>query len=159
MPLSAAWRSIGTVFALGVLYGLVRKYVRPLRIRWMLLLWAPMALDGFTQLFGWRESTWELRLITGGLFGLSCIWVGFPYLETAFADMRRDLQAHFARIAAPHRLKVWRGVKQHRRGHGSSALNRVISGKKNGGRSQPHRPPWEEGPTSKLAIARENLSS
>ena len=25
----------------------------------------PMAVDGFTQLFGWRESTWELRVVTG----------------------------------------------------------------------------------------------
>ena len=90
----------GAVFALGLLYGLVRKHVRPLRLRWMLVLWVPMALDGFTQLFGWRESTWELRLITGGLFGLSCIWAGFPYLEEAFADMRRELEARFARVAA-----------------------------------------------------------
>ena len=29
----------------------------------------PMAVDGFTQLFGWRESTWELRVATGLLFG------------------------------------------------------------------------------------------
>lgn len=59
-----------------------------------------MALDGFTQLFGFRESTWELRLITGALFALSCVWFGFPYLEQAFADMRRDLEARFARVAA-----------------------------------------------------------
>ena len=90
----------GTIFALGLLYGLARGRIQPLRWRWMLLLWAPMALDGFTQLFGFRESTWELRLITGGLFALSCVWVAFPYLEQAFADMRRDLEARFARVAA-----------------------------------------------------------
>ncbi len=90
----------GAVFVLGMFYGLVRRYARPLRLRWMLVLWAPMALDGFTQLFGWRESTWELRLITGALFGLSCIWMGFPYLEEGFAGIRRDLEARFARIAA-----------------------------------------------------------
>jgi uncharacterized membrane protein len=90
----------GTVFGLGILYGLVRGRIRPLNWRWMLVLWVPMALDGFTQLFGWRESTWELRLITGALFGLSCVWFGFPYLEQAFNDMRRDLEARFARIAA-----------------------------------------------------------
>jgi len=89
-----------TVFGLGLLYGLVRKHIRPLSLRWMLILWIPMAIDGFTQLFGFRESTWELRLITGALFALSCVWFGFPYLEQAFADMRRDLEARFARVAA-----------------------------------------------------------
>jgi uncharacterized membrane protein len=90
----------GTVFALGLLYSLVRGRIRPLRWRWLFLLWTPMALDGFTQLFGLRESNAELRLITGALFALSCVWFGFPYLEQAFADMRRDLEARFARIAA-----------------------------------------------------------
>ena len=90
----------GTIFALGLLYGLMRGQVRPLRWRWMFVLWVPMALDGFTQLFGWRESNPELRLITGILFGLSCVWVGFPYLEQAFTEMRRDLEARFARVAA-----------------------------------------------------------
>jgi uncharacterized membrane protein len=33
----------------------------------------PMAWDGTTQLFGWRESTWELRMITGSLFGLESV--------------------------------------------------------------------------------------
>lgn len=90
----------GTAFVLGLLYALVRGQLKPLRWRWMFVLWVPMALDGFTQLFGWRESNAELRLITGALFAISCVWVGFPYLEQAFTDMRRDLEARFARIAA-----------------------------------------------------------
>jgi uncharacterized membrane protein len=89
-----------TAFGLGLFFGLVRKHVRPLSMTWMLILWIPMALDGFTQLFGLRESTWELRLITGALFALSCVWFGFPYLEEAFNQMRRDLEARFARVAA-----------------------------------------------------------
>jgi len=36
---------------------------------------------------------------TGALFALSCVWFGFPYLEEAFAQMRRDLEARFARVA------------------------------------------------------------
>ncbi len=87
----------GGIFLLGILFGLARGRLRPLRWRWMFLLWAPMALDGFTQLFGWRESTWELRVLTGALFALSCVWVGFPYLEQAFGEMRDQLQARFAR--------------------------------------------------------------
>ncbi len=40
-----------------------------------MLLFLPTAIDGFTQLFGWRESTNELRLITGFPFG-----IGYAYL-------------------------------------------------------------------------------
>jgi uncharacterized membrane protein len=43
----------------------------------------PMALDGFTQLFGWRESTWELRTLTGLLFGMASAWLVLPRLESA----------------------------------------------------------------------------
>jgi uncharacterized membrane protein len=45
---------------------------------------APMAVDGFTQLFGWRESTWELRVVTGLLFGLASAWLVLPRLDRAF---------------------------------------------------------------------------
>ena len=45
---------------------------------------APMALDGFTQLFGWRESTWELRVLTGFLFGLASAWLLYPRFEVSF---------------------------------------------------------------------------
>ena len=48
------------------------------------LLCLPMALDGFTQLFGWRESTWELRVATGLLFGLASAWLVLPRLHSAF---------------------------------------------------------------------------
>jgi uncharacterized membrane protein len=48
------------------------------------LLILPMAVDGFTQLFGWRESTWELRVITGLLFGLASAWLVLPRLDAAF---------------------------------------------------------------------------
>ena len=44
----------------------------------------PMALDGFTQLFGWRESTWELRVATGLLFGLASAWLVLPRMDAAF---------------------------------------------------------------------------
>ncbi len=44
----------------------------------------PMALDGFTQLFGWRESTWELRILTGLLFGLASAWLILPRLDASF---------------------------------------------------------------------------
>ncbi len=47
---------------------------------WILMI-LPMAIDGTTQLVGWRESTWELRVITGTLFGLGNIWFVLPYIQ------------------------------------------------------------------------------
>lgn len=47
---------------------------------WILLL-LPMVWDGTTQMFGWRESTWVLRVITGTLFGLGNIWFVLPMLQ------------------------------------------------------------------------------
>lgn len=77
----------GTIFLAGLLYALVRGRLRPLPL-WAAALFAlPMALDGFTQLFGFRESTWELRLLTGGLFGLAAVWLAYPYLEWGFQEL------------------------------------------------------------------------
>ncbi len=47
---------------------------------WILFL-LPMAWDGITQMFGWRESTMELRLLTGSLFGLANIWFVLPLIQ------------------------------------------------------------------------------
>jgi len=68
-----------------------RRGMRPLPWRWYLLLILPMAVDGFTQLFGWRESTWLLRGITGTLFGLATIWLAFPYLQESFDEIESEL--------------------------------------------------------------------
>ena len=100
----------GGVFALGLFYAFAKGRVDPLRWKWMFLLWAPMALDGFTQLFGLRESTWELRVVTGSLFALSLVWVGFPYLERGFAEIREQLEQRFARVAAQRAWSVERGA-------------------------------------------------
>ena len=47
---------------------------------WVLML-LPMAWDGTTQLLGWRESTWELRMITGTLFGVGSVWFALPLIQ------------------------------------------------------------------------------
>ena len=57
----------------------------------------PIALDGFTQLFGWRESTWFLRLVTGGLFGFATVWVTYPYVQEAMDDVLKSTPLHGAR--------------------------------------------------------------
>jgi uncharacterized membrane protein len=50
---------------------------------------APMALDGLTQIFGLRESNWLLRLLTGGIFGAATVWLAYPYVQEAMADVVR----------------------------------------------------------------------
>lgn len=52
---------------------------------WILLL-LPMALDGITQMFGWRESTWVLRIVTGTLFGLGNIWFVLPLIQKSLDE-------------------------------------------------------------------------
>lgn len=54
---------------------------------WLLLI-LPMAYDGLTQMFGLRESTWELRLITGGLFGLATILFVLPLMQKTIEETR-----------------------------------------------------------------------
>jgi uncharacterized membrane protein len=71
----------------GVLYAR-RRELRPLGFVAYGVLILPIALDGFTQLFGWRESTWELRLITGLLFGLASAWLVLPRLDLSFGLQR-----------------------------------------------------------------------
>jgi len=95
----------GGVLALGLLYGLVRRHVSPLPLRWAALLALPMAIDGFTQLFGLRESTWELRVVTGSLFALTVVWVVFPRLEQGFAEIRTILEERFDRLAREGRAR------------------------------------------------------
>lgn len=51
------------------------------------LLAVPMFLDGATQLVGWRESGWLLRLLTGGLFGSAVVWLAYPYVQEAMSDV------------------------------------------------------------------------
>jgi len=54
---------------------------------WMwILLSLPMAWDGFTQMFGLRESTWELRVITGVLFGLGSVWFALPLMHKTLME-------------------------------------------------------------------------
>ncbi|QBD78062.1 DUF2085 domain-containing protein [Ktedonosporobacter rubrisoli] len=52
---------------------------------WILLM-LPMAWDGFTQMFGWRESTWILRIVTGTLFGLGNVWFALPLMQKAMLE-------------------------------------------------------------------------
>jgi uncharacterized membrane protein len=76
-----------SVFLTGLLYGLVRHRVRKLSFKIYVLFVIPIAVDGLTQLFGWRESNWWLRTLTGALFGFASVWLAYPYLEEAMQDV------------------------------------------------------------------------
>ena len=52
------------------------------------LLILPMAIDGFSQLFQLRESSVELRTLTGLLFGAASVWLIYPRIDAILA---RDL--------------------------------------------------------------------
>lgn len=53
---------------------------------WLMLI-LPMAYDGLTQMFGLRESTWELRVLTGTLFGLANVWFALPFMQKTLQEM------------------------------------------------------------------------
>jgi uncharacterized membrane protein len=97
-----------TILLFGLLFGLVRKRVKPLPIWvWLVVGIIPIGLDGGSQLvFGMplplfsllpmRESTPFLRTLTGFLFGLTNAWLSFPYVEESMVETRIALSAQVA---------------------------------------------------------------
>ena len=67
----------------GLVYARWGDRYRALPLGAYLLLVAPMGLDGLTQLVGWRESSWELRTLTGALFGIASVWLIYPRIHEA----------------------------------------------------------------------------
>ena len=85
-----------------VLYRRWRSRLRPAPILlYVLLGLAPIGIDGFSQLLGYspfglwqaRETTPAFRVVTGMLFGLMNVWLGFPWLELSFRELREPLDA------------------------------------------------------------------
>lgn len=82
----------GAMAACGIAYSwLRRRNLGSLPVGWYVVLILPMAIDGFSQLFGLRESTWLLRGLTGSLFGAATIWLAFPRLQESFDEIYREL--------------------------------------------------------------------
>lgn len=52
---------------------------------WVLMI-IPIAWDGLTQMFGLRESTWMLRVITGSLFGFGNVWFALPLMQKSLTE-------------------------------------------------------------------------
>lgn len=88
-----------------VAFAFFRTKLKIWSIVWYIVLCVPMAIDGFAQLFsvaiprtigpGWQiiwtvESTNELRLITGVIFGLASALYVLPYLQEIFNGDMND---------------------------------------------------------------------
>ncbi|GIW06753.1 MAG: hypothetical protein KatS3mg060_1558 [Dehalococcoidia bacterium] len=95
----------GSLLLGGLLFVLLRGWLRPLPWKAYLVLVAPMAVDGLTQLVGLRASSWELRTLTGGLFGLATVWLVYPFFHRTMVEIRSllDQTGGFGRQPAPVR--------------------------------------------------------
>lgn len=84
----------GAMLVAGILYRLLSRRWRRfgLPVKSLLLLWAPLAVDGLTQLVGLRESTWQLRLITGTLASFGSAWVAYPLIDIGMMDIQETVQ-------------------------------------------------------------------
>lgn len=106
----------GAILLFGLVYALpgLRGKMKPLNwVAWFALGIVPIGLDGFSQLFSqypynifpifsWipqRESTPELRSLTGALFGLANAWLALPYLEQSMREIRAEAEAKLAQVA------------------------------------------------------------
>lgn len=90
-----------TIFVAGIAYALLRPRVRPLPLWGAALLVLPMVVDGAGQFFGLWTSTWWSRVITGALFGLALVWLVYPLLDQGLAEVRREIEARFAKAGIP----------------------------------------------------------
>jgi uncharacterized membrane protein len=96
----------GSILLGGLLFGVARstlarrgRRVPKLQVKLYLIFLIPMVVDGVTQLMGLRESVWQLRLITGMLFGLATVWLAYPHIDDAMRDTLRSMPAERARPA------------------------------------------------------------
>jgi uncharacterized membrane protein len=79
----------GSVFVAGLIFALLRRTskVRAPSLKVYVLFLIPIAVDGFSQLFGLRESNWWLRTVTGAIFGVASAWLAYPYIEDAMEEV------------------------------------------------------------------------
>jgi len=57
---------------------------------WLLLAMIPIGLDGLTQLIGLRESTNEIRVISGAIIGFACAFYLIPVFNNIFNSLFSD---------------------------------------------------------------------
>ena len=80
-----------SILLAGMVFGLMRHRLRPLPFALYLILLVPLAIDGLGQFLAFYESTWQLRTITGSLFGIATIWFAYPHLEAGMGEIRRTV--------------------------------------------------------------------
>jgi uncharacterized membrane protein len=90
-----------TLLLLGYALARLRWQPRALPTRWLVALSLPMAVDGGTQLIGLRESTWELRVVTGALFSIGVALFALPHLDRGFADVASAIRVRQAAARRP----------------------------------------------------------
>jgi uncharacterized membrane protein len=97
----------GAILLFGLLYVVTKRKLPALPwYLWIIIGIVPIGIDGVSQLISqppfnllpYRESTPFLRALTGGLFGLTTAWFGYPLVEESMADTKRYLSAKFARL-------------------------------------------------------------
>ena len=97
----------GAILLFGLLYVVTNRKLPALPwYLWIIIGIVPIGIDGVTQLISqppfnflpFRESTPFLRALTGGLFGFTTAWFGYPLVEESMADTKRYLSAKFDRL-------------------------------------------------------------
>ena len=71
----------GAQLAGGLFYAVGRARFRALPLWAVAVLALPMVWDGFSQVFGWRDSDWLMRTLTGGLFNLALVFWFYPFVD------------------------------------------------------------------------------
>ncbi len=99
------------ILLFGLIFAATGRRIKSLPLfLWIAIGILPIAVDGLSQLsgmiplgiFSWiplRESTPLLRTLTGGLFGFTTAWYGYPYVEETMLEARRLLARKKAVIA------------------------------------------------------------
>ena len=92
------------LFLAGLTYAVLRRRgLRPMPF-WLFILVGvlPIGLDGGSQFVSLfisavpaRESVWQLRVLTGGLFGLSIAWLAYPYIQEGMDDSAAVLAGRY----------------------------------------------------------------
>lgn len=97
------------ILLFGIVFALTKRKIPPLPVAaWVVLGLLPVGLDGVSQIVSqlpWnlipiRESTPLLRSITGGLFGFSTAWFGYPIVELTMAETRKVLAVKIKAVEA-----------------------------------------------------------
>jgi uncharacterized membrane protein len=95
------------ILLFGLIYVVTKRKLPPLPwYLWIIIGILPIGIDGVTQLISqppfnlmaYRESTPFQRALTGGLFGFTTAWFGFPMVEESMVETKRYLSAKFTRL-------------------------------------------------------------